>query len=318
VKTQTVPDEATGRSEVESGKLSALLVGDPTSVHVVVKKGLDAKLGDALHVLASRVAFADQITKLGGNPASAEVAVATASVQVDSLQPPKTYDTQRLVLGVIAGILIYLSLMIAGQAVAQGVVEEKTSRVVELLLATVRPWQLMTGKVLGIGIASLIQMVVVGGAGLAAGLASGVLTIGASAAVSTLAWLVVWFLLGYVAYALAVAAVAALVSRQEDVAGVVTPILIFVAVGYVLGVSILPANPGNTLIEVMSMIPMFAPTLMPMRVALGGVPVIESVVAVLGMLIVIPGLVWLSGRIYRHAVVRSGARLKLSDAWRAP
>jgi ABC-2 type transport system permease protein len=56
---------------------------------------------------------------------------------------------------------------------------------------------------------------------------------------------------------------------------------------------------------------------MPMRIALGGVPVIELVVAVLGMLILIPGLVWLSGRIYRNAVVRSGARIKLSDAWRA-
>jgi ABC-2 type transport system permease protein len=287
-------------------------------VHVVVKKGLDAKLANALHVLAGRVAFADQITKLGGNPGSAEIAVASAAVQVDSLQSPKTYDTQRLILGVIAGILIYLSLMIAGQAVAQGVVEEKTSRVVELLLATVRPWQLMTGKVLGIGLLSLVQMIVIGGAGLAAGLAAGVLTIGAPAAVSTLAWLVVWFLLGYIAYALAVGAVAALVSRQEDVAGVVTPILMFVAVGYVLGVSILPANPGNPLIGVMSMIPTFAPTLMPMRVALGGVPLIESVVAVLGMLIVIPALVWLSGRIYGHAVVRSGARVKLSDAWRAP
>jgi ABC-2 type transport system permease protein len=98
---------------------------------------------------------------------------------------------------------------------------------------------------------------------------------------------------------------------------VVTPVLVFVIIGYVLGVSILPSNPGNQFLEVMSMIPTFAPTLMPMRIALGGVPVIELVVAVLGMLILIPGLVWLSGRIYRNAVVRSGARIKLSDAWRA-
>jgi ABC-2 type transport system permease protein len=317
VTAQTVPDEATGRAEVRSGKLDALLTGDATTVHVVVNNGMDAKLGNALHVLAGRVVFAQQITSLGGSPASVEAAVANASVQVDTLQAPRTYDTQALVLGIIAGILIYLSLMVAGQAVAQGVVEEKTSRVVELLLATVRPWQLMTGKVLGIGIVSLAQMTVIAASGVIAGLSTGALTIGASAAAGTLVWLVVWFLLGYVAYALAVAALAALVSRQEDVAGVVTPVLLFVFVGYVLGISILPANPGNGLIEALSMIPTFAPTLMPMRIALGGVPVIESVVAVAGMLLIIPALVWLSARIYRNAVVRSGARIKLTDAWRA-
>ena len=317
VKTRTVPDEAAGRADVASGSLDALLVGDGSTVHVVVKKGANAKLDNALQVLAGRTALARQISQLGGDPAAVESAVAGARVQVDSLTPPHKYDTQRLLLGIIAGVLIYLSLMLAGQAVAQGVVEEKTSRVVELLLSTVRPWELMTGKVLGIGIVSLAQMVVIGGAGLAAGLGTGALTIGTSAAVGTLVWLVVWFLLGYFAYALAFAAVAALVSRQEDVAGVVTPVLVFVIVGYVLGVSILPANPGSGLIEVMSMIPMFAPTLMPMRLTLGGVPVVESVVAVAGVLVVIPALVWLSGRIYRNAVVRSGARIKLSEAWRA-
>ena len=79
----------------------------------------------------------------------------------------------------------------------------------------------------------------------------------------------------------------------------------------------LPADPGNRLIEVLSLIPTFAPTLMPMRLAMGGVPVWEAVVSVAGMLVVIPLLVWLSGRIYRNAVVRSGARVRLRDAWRA-
>ena len=313
----TVSDEATGRAEVKSGKIDALLVGDGTSVQVVVKKDLDSKLGNVLHVLASQTAFSHQITALGGDPAAVNAAVASAPVSVTSLQPPHTYDTQRLILGVIAGILIYLSLMLNGQTVAQGVVEEKSSRVVELLLATVRPWQIMAGKVAGIGIVGLIQIIVIGVAGVVSGLATGALTISGGAAASTIVWLVAWYLLGYLAYALAFAAVSALVSRQEDVNGVVTPVLMFVIVGYVLGVSILPGDPGNSLIASLSMIPTFAPTLMPMRLAMGGVPVWQSVVAVGGMLVVIPLLVWLSGRIYRNAVVRSGARVKLRDAWRA-
>lgn len=313
----TVSDEAAGRAEVESGKLDALLIGDATSVHVVVKKTLDDKLHNAMQVMASQVAFAQQITSLGGNPADVRAAVANAGVQVEPLHAPPVYDKQRLVLGVITGILIYVSLMMAGQAVAQGVVEEKSSRVVELLLATVRPWQMMVGKVIGIGLVSLAQIIVIGAAGLLAALKTGVLTIPTSAAVGTLVWLVVWFLLGFIAYALAFAAVAALVSRQEDVQAVVTPVLIFVIIGYVLGVSILPGDPGNSLMETLSMIPVFAPTVMPMRIAVGGVPPIESVVAVAGMLIIIPVLVILAGRIYRNAVVRSGARVKLREAWRA-
>jgi ABC-2 type transport system permease protein len=194
------------------------------------------------------------------------------------------------------------------------VVEEKSSRVVELLLATIRPWQLMAGKVAGIGLVGLIQMAVIGGAGLIAGKVLGVLTISGSAAFGTVVWLVVWFLLGFVTYSLVFAALAALVSRQEDVGGVTSPALMFVVLGYVLGISILPSDPGNRLCEILSVIPVFAPTMMPMRLAMGGVPGWEAALAVLLALITIPALVWLSGRIYRNAVVRTGARVKLRDA----
>jgi ABC-2 type transport system permease protein len=301
IDTRTV-DEAAGRTQVANGDLDALLVGDGQRVRVVVKKDLDKNLGSVLNVLASRLALSQEITRLGGDPGQVNAAVADAKVDVASLQAPYPYQSQQLVLGVIAGILIYMSLLLNGQSVAQGVVEEKSSRVVELLLATIRPWQLMAGKVAGIGIVGLIQMAVIGIVGVGAGQIIGVLTISASAAVGTVIWLVVWFLLGFVMYSLVFAALAALVSRQEDVG--------------VLGILILPSDPGNRLCEVLSVIPLFAPTLMPMRLAMGGVPVWEATLAVLLALVTIPALVWLSGRIYRNAVVRTGARVKLADALR--
>ena len=309
-------DEAAGRAQVAGGDLDALLVGDGQRVRVVVKKELDDKIARALNVLASRLALNQEIQKLGGDPQQVNAAAAGAKVDVQSLEPPYPYQPQNLVLGILAGILIYMSLLINGQSVAQGVVEEKSSRVVELLLATIRPWQLMAGKVAGIGIVSLIQMAVVGVVGVTAGLIIGVLTISASAAFGTVLWLVVWFLLGFVMYSLVFAALSALVSRQEGVNGVITPALMFVILGYVLGISVLPADPGNKLCEVLSVIPMFAPTLMPMRLAMGGVPAWEAALAVLLVLATIPALVWLSGRIYRNAVVRTGARVKLADALR--
>ncbi|WP_104477807.1 ABC transporter permease [Actinokineospora auranticolor] len=310
-------DEAAGRRQVDDGSLDALLVGDGSKIVVVVKKDIDGKLRSALDVLAGRLALNQEIVKLNGDPAAISQAVAEAKAVVEPLEPPFDYNGQQLVMGMIAGVLIYMSLLINGQSVAQGVVEEKSSRVVELLLATIQPWQLMAGKVLGIGVVGLVQMVAIGGFGLVAGLATGVLTISLSAAVGTVVWLIVWFLLGFFAYSLVFAALAALVSRQEDVGGVITPPLMFVILGYVLGISILPSDPGNHLVEVLSLVPLFAPTLMPMRMAMGGVPVWEAGLAVVLVLALIPALVWLSGRIYRNAVMRSGAKVKLVDALRA-
>jgi len=317
VEVRTVPDEAAGRDAVADGDLDALLVGDGSRVRVVVHEDLDANLRTAFTVLARQLALDQQIAALGGDPAAVNAAVADAPVEVTTMQQPYPYDGQQLVLGIVAGVLIYLSLMINGQSVAQGVVEEKTSRVVELLLATVRPWQLMTGKVLGIGAVGLVQMVLIGVVGVVSGLATGVLTISVRAAAGTVVWLIVWYLLGFLMYSIVFAGLGALASRQEDVGGAVMPALMFVVAGYVVGISVLPSDPGSSLVAVLSVIPLFAPTLMPMRLAMGGVPPWEAVLSVGLVLVLIPALVWLSARIYRNAVLRTGAKVRVRDALRA-
>jgi ABC-2 type transport system permease protein len=318
IETTQVPDEAAGRAKLADGSLDALLTGDGTSVHVQVKKDLDGKFANVLQLLSQQAAVTQQVTALGGDPARFQAAVASAKfVEDPPLEEPYDYNGQQLVLGIIAGILIYMSLLINGQSVAQGVVEEKTSRVVELLLSTIKPWQLMAGKVLGIGAVGLIQMVVIGVGGVVAGLAMDVLTISVSAAVGTVVWLIIWYLLGFFLYSIVFAALGALVSRQEDVGGATMPALMFVIAGYVIGISVLPSDPGNTFVEVLSVIPVFSPTLMPMRLAMGGVPVWEAVVSVGLVVLMIPALIWFAARIYRNAVMRTGAKVKLRDALRA-
>jgi ABC-2 type transport system permease protein len=312
-----VADDAAGRAKVADGSFDALLTGDGSRVQVVVNKNLNTGLRTALDVVAARLALDQQISALGGNPAQVNAAVADAGIEVRQLQKPVDYNGQQLALGIIAGVLIYISLMFNGQAVAQGVVEEKTSRVVELLLSTVRPWQLMAGKVLGIGAVGLLQMAVVGVVGVISGVSAGVLTISASAAAGTVIWLIVWYLLGFLMYSIVFAGLGALVSRQEDVAGAVTPALMFVVVGYVIGISILPSDPGSPIVEVLSIIPTFAPTMMPMRLAMGGVPAWEAGLSVALVVVLIPLLIWLSARIYRNAVLRTGAKVKLREALRA-
>jgi ABC-2 type transport system permease protein len=310
-------DDPTGRRQVRDGTLDALLVGDATAVRVIVKSDLDDGVRSVLRLVAQRVALDRQVSALGGNPGTVSAAISAATVTVTPLVPPKTDTSRQLAVGILTSVLIYLALLLNGQAVAQGVVEEKTSRVVEVLLSTVRPWQLMIGKVLGLGIVGLIQVAVIALSGVAAGLATGALDLAAAATLNVVGWLIVWFLLGYAAYSLAFAGAAALVSRQEDVAAVTTPVLMLLVVGYITGVSVLPSHPDSPLVATLSLIPIFAPTLMPVRLALGVVPAWQAAVALAGMIAVIPLLLWASARIYRNAVLRGGARVRLREAWLA-
>jgi ABC-2 type transport system permease protein len=326
VRLVPVDDASRGAALLRDGQLDALVVAvgeraadsgtSPAggTVQVVVKKHLDSQLQAALTVLAHQVASDQAVAAAGADPEAVRTAVAASGVQVRSLETPPQFAGQRIALGTMAGILIYLSLMIFGQVVAQGVIEEKTSRVVELLLATVRPWQLMLGKVIGIGIAGLLQMLAVIAAGVVAGLATGALSMPSSVALGTAAWTLVWFGVGFVMYALLFAAAGALVSRQEDAAGVTSPILALLIVPYVVGVSVLPSHPDNGLAAGLSLVPLFSPTLMPVRIALGAAAGWEIALTLVLSLLLTAGLLIVTGRIYGNSVMRSGARVRLREA----
>jgi ABC-2 type transport system permease protein len=320
VRTVPVTDEAHGRQALQDGTLDALVTsvgsGSGGTVQVVVKKSLDERLQAALTVLARQVAQDQAVQAAGADPTTVNTAVAASGVAVRSLETVPAYQSERVVLGTVAGILIYLSLMIFGQVVAQGVIEEKTSRVVELLLATVRPWQLMLGKVVGIGLAGLLQMLLVVGAGVGVGLGIGALSLPSSLALGAAAWTLVWFLVGFVMYALLFAAAGALVSRQEDAAGVTSPILALIIVPYVVAVSVLPAQPDNGTASLLSLVPVFSPTIMPVRIALGVAAGWEIALTLVLSLLLTVGLLGLTARIYANSVMRSGARVRLGDALR--
>jgi ABC-2 type transport system permease protein len=318
VRTVRVPDVQAGRRMVADGRLDVLVVGSQgPRLQVVVEEKLDDRLRAALTSAAGQLVLDRQIRDLGGDPADVASQVARAGVGVTALKPPVTYDPQRLAVGSVAGILVYLALITTGQSVAMGVVEEKSSRVVELLLATIRPWQLMAGKVVGIGLVGLLQVLVVGAAGVIAGEVSGSLDLSISTSVGVVAWLVVWFVLGFTLYSLVFAGLGALVSRQEDVGGVIAPVTMLLVLGYVVGISVLPSDPGNPVVAIASLLPVFSPTMMPMRLAMGGVPLWQTMLSLALALGTVPLLLMLAGRLYRNGVVRTGARVKIRDALRA-
>ncbi|WP_315093617.1 ABC transporter permease [uncultured Cellulomonas sp.] len=313
VETQEVSSADDGEALLTDGTLVALVTStDP--LEVTVQTSMPEQLIGVFATLAQQEALSSAITGLGGDAGEVGRAIAQAAPDVTALEPEPERDAGQIVAGFLSGILLFISLMTAGQLVAQGVVEEKSSRVVELLLATVRPWQLMAGKVLGIGVIGLTQVVLVVGAGAGTALALGLLDASSINLGVTALWVVIWFVVGFTMYALALGALAALVSRQEDVGSVTAPVLTLMMIPYLVGVTIGPWDPTNPLFVGLSYVPFCSPMLMPMRIALGEVAAWEVALSLALSLALVPVLVWLAGRVYSNAVLRSGGRVKLKDA----
>jgi ABC-2 type transport system permease protein len=217
-----------------------------------------------------------------------------------------------LAVGWISAGLLYFSILIYGGSLAQGVLEEKTSRVVELLLATMRPWQLMAGKIIGVGAAGLLQFTLIGVIGAVGAKLSGVFQLPDVTVVTVLAGLG-WFLLGFLLFATLYAAAGSLVSRLEDLQAVVTPISILVVIPFVASFSLV-SNPTGTTAVLLSLVPFFAPILMPLLIALGAASAWQVVLAVGLTIATTVVLAVLGGRVYANSVLRTGSRVRLRDA----
>src|SRR5699024_10675463 len=132
-----------------------------------------------------------------------------------------------------------------------------------------------------------------------------------------LAWGLLWYVLGFFAYATVFAAAGSLVSRQEDVQSVVTPVTMVLAIGYVVGFNLVLQDPEGPATTWVSMIPLFSPIMMPGRIAVGVAPGWQIVVTILLTLGMIALFTWLGGRIYRGAILHTGGRVRLTEALRA-
>ncbi|WP_433786091.1 ABC transporter permease [Actinomycetospora sp. CA-101289] len=307
------PDPAAAEAAVRAGDLDALITGDPVRPRVYVETEPDANLERVIVDATAATARDAFLAGRGVDPAALDAVVSEAGPAVVAAEPPDPQAGQRLGLGLAGAFLLFFSIQTYGAMVAQGVVEEKSSRVVEIVLSSVRPWQLLLGKVLGLGAVGLVQLVVLGGAGLAVAGAAGVLAAGAGL-VSTLVSVLVWYLLGFALYATVFAAAGSLVSRQEDTQSVLSPVTITVLLGFVVGFNLLTSDPRGTPITVISLLPPFSPLFMPARVALGVAPVGQVVLAFALTLAFTAGTLWLGGRIYANSVLRTGARVSFREA----
>lgn len=215
----------------------------------------------------------------------------------------------------IGVLLLYGQLFGYGTWVATGVIEEKASRVVEMLLSAIRPKQLLAGKIVGIGALGLCQLAVIGGFAIALGAATGAIEDPATAIRPALL-VFGWFVLGFAFYASLFAAAGARVSRMEELQNVIVPINLTILVSFIISIGALQ-SPNSTLSIVASILPVSAALAMPVRIALGAATpaqIVLSLVLLIGSTIV---LVPVGARLYAGAVLQTGGRVKLREAWRA-
>ncbi len=304
-------DDAAGRQQVDADDLDALLTGSTGGYELLGRDAVPDGLRTLVTTAVQQQTLTDALTGAGVDPARV---AADGEVSVTTLQADDPEQGQRVIVALAGAFLLFFSLNYAA-AVAGGVVEEKQSRVVELLLSTIRPGQLLAGKVLGLGAVGLLTLVLLGGIGAAAATAAGLLTV-PGAAFGTFAMVVVWYLIGFFLFAALYAAVGSTVSRQEELQTAIAPMAIVLIVPFILTLNLLPNDPRNGVAAVLSFVPFLSQTIMPVRYALGVAPLWEVALAALIAIGAIVLVVRLAARIYANSVLRTGARVGLREALR--
>jgi ABC-2 type transport system permease protein len=314
INLQTPASAADAEAAVRDGKLDLAAVDGR---ELVVKAEPDEQLS-LLVQAASRAARAQQTLQSAGvAPAEIQAALAPPPLPVRSLEPVDEDVRSKRTIATVAVFLLYGQLIGYCFAVATGVVEEKSTRVVEVLLAAVRPVQLLAGKIIGIGLVGLLQLAFIGAVGLAVAVATNTITLPPDAA-GTIGSVLLWFLLGYAFYSSMFAVSGAIVSRQEELQNTATPLnLILIASFFVAFTSAVSGGGDTTLAKVSSFLPPVAPLIMPLRIAGGNAAGWEIALSIGVMLVSTVAVVLLAARLYEGAILRTGARVKLSDAWRS-
>ena len=240
VETRAFADEPAGRAALRSGDVAVLLVDQQRLVwKAEPEERLQVAVTSAVQVLQRREAIAE----LDLTPQEAQRLLGAPDLSSASLGSIAQQRSEREELAWIGLLVLFTAIAFYGGFLLVGVVEEKSSRVVEVLLSRLRPSELLAGKILGIGLVGLAQLALVAGSALIALRFSENPT--ATTTPSTIGWIVIWFILGYGFYSVLYATAGSLVSRQEEAQSIQFPISAILIVAYLLSMQATQSPDGT-------------------------------------------------------------------------
>ena len=218
-------------------------------------------------------------------------------------------------------LIIYMAILIYGQVIMRGVIEEKSSRVVEVVLSSLKPFQLMMGKILGIGAVGLTQFSIWTLFGIGASVyGTSFIPAGANFAMPSIpayvfVYFVVFFILGYFLFGTLYAAIGSLVNSEKEAQQLVMPVTMFLIVPIMLMIFIIRA-PNSPIAVFLSFIPFFAPILMFLRITVLLPPFGQIGASIVILILTILLMIWLTAKIYRVGILMYGKRPKLAEVVR--
>jgi len=313
----TPSSDSTGAAAaVVGGEVDAALVGGNT-VKVLVGKDTPRELEAALR----QAALSYQVQRMVASGEVSERAVAIIGgerVSIVTTEPDADAEAEarQFLIAQVALVLLFMAVMTTGSWVLLGVTEEKTNRVSEVLLSSLRPWQLLAGKIIGVGLLGLLQF-----GSIAASLIVAVrLVLDVTLPEVDAGFLVIsllWFVLGYVVYATGYAAVGAIAHRPEDAQNAAFPMMMVTVAGYLVGIIYVSGNPDTVWSTILTLVPVTAPFVLPVRAVSDSVAPWEQVAAFLIMVGFIILLIRAAGRVYAGGVFNYRTRVKARQAYRS-
>lgn len=313
VNVVTVPEAAAAEAAVRDGTADAGLVPAPDGGTLFVAAGSGGTF-PAL-VTQSVVAQSMRQSLLDAGLSPEQIAA------IESRRPPqqvpvgRVADEGRAGVGFAVGIVLYLALILTGTAIATAVATEKTTRISEVLLAVLRPSQLLVGTVAGVGLLSLLQVSLLGVPAIIMLRRGGQFSVPPEASADVLLG-VGWFVLGILIYAFVYAALATLVEKVTEVGSATMPVNVILIGSYLLAVTMTVQDPNAWPSVAGSLFPLSAPMVMPVRWASGLVPTWQLVLSMGLTAVTALLLAAVASQIYARGLTMSGRRLKLREALR--
>ncbi|MDR1447522.1 MAG: ABC transporter permease [Candidatus Ancillula sp.] len=309
-----VHSDKEGRDLVENSSVSYFV---SSNKELITKNHeFSSNVLDMLNQASRNLHLQESINQLGlDNQKLSEIDSSAEKFRPKDLGVDKKTDSHPS-FGIFTGIFLFIMLMLYGSLIATGAVQEKSSRIVEILLSTVKPYELMTGKILGIGAAALFQMLIV----LAVALSTNsylitLLSMNSLGAVFSLVFMVLWFLLGFIVLSALEVALASRVSRQEDIGSAISPLTFTLLLIFYAGIFLAPSSPDSLLLKVLEFLPISSPIIMPIAISSGVVSTFETVVSFLILVAFVPLALWFSGIIYKRSVLHIGSKLSLKSVF---